>query len=71
MAQNYTFENDVQQTVDFSTVSVGNIFIYSNAACVKLNNNNPNYTIIGTGAIGKLEDTDQIVLPNNALVKLE
>lgn len=71
MAQKITFENDLQVTVAFSTVANGDIFLYQNNTCVKLNKNNPNYVVIDTGVNGRLEDTDQVTLPTNVLIKLE
>lgn len=71
MAQIFTLENDIQSTVDFSTLDNGDLFIYANEVCVKMNNNNPNYTVLDTGEIGKLNDTDQVVLPSSVLLKLE
>lgn len=71
MAQQIIYENNLQTTVAFSTVETGDVFIYSNAPCVKLDNNNPNYVVIDTGEIGKLEDTDQVVLPSKAIIKVE
>lgn len=71
MAQQITYENNLQTTVDFSTVNPGDVFIYSNNPCVKLDNNNLNYVVIGTGEKGKLNDTDQVTLPNSVLVKVK
>lgn len=71
MAQSFTFEDNFQQTVDFSTVGNGEIFIYNNEKSVKLDNNNPNYVVIGTGAVGKRNDSDQIILPDSVLIKTE
>jgi len=71
LAQQFILENDIQQTVNFSTLDNGDFFIYSNQVCVKMDNNNPNYTILDTGQIGKLNDTDQVVLPSSVLLKLE
>ncbi len=71
MAQTYTFENDLTTTVAFSTVTVGSTFIYGNAACLKLDNNNPNYGVHGTGVTGKLNASDQVYLPESVLIKVE
>lgn len=71
MSQTFILEDNIQQTVNFSTVSNGNVFIYNNKICVKFNNNNPNYCEIQTGNKGKLNDTDQVILPNSILIKLE
>ena len=71
MAQSYTLENDLNPSVNFSEADPGDIFVLGSAACVKLDNNNPNYVIIGSGDKGKLNDADQIILPNNILLKLE
>jgi hypothetical protein len=71
MAQQIIYENTMQSTVDFSTVANGDIFIYGESPCVKLDKNNPNYVVIDTGVNGKLEDTDQVLLPNKVIVKVE
>lgn len=71
MAQQIIYENNLQTTVNFSEADPGDVFIYSNLPCVKLDNNNPNYVVIDTGDKGKLEDTDQILLPNKAIIKVE
>lgn len=71
MAQQFIYKNDMQSAVNFSTVDNGDIFIYSGSPCVKLNKNNPNYVVIDTGANGKLNDTDQVLLPKKILIKVE
>jgi hypothetical protein len=71
MAQQFILENDIQQTVNFSTVNDGDIFVYNNQICVKIDNNNPNYAALDIGEKGKLNDTDQVVLPSSVLLKLE
>lgn len=71
MAQQFIYENNLQTTVDFSTVDPGDVFIYANDPCVKLDNNNPNYVVIDTGEKGKLNDTDQVLLPTKAIIKVE
>lgn len=71
MAQQIIYENTMQSTVNFSTVANGDIFIYGGLPCVKLDNNNPNYVVIDTGAKGKLNDTDQVLLPNKVTLKVE
>lgn len=71
MAQQFIYENTMQSTVNFSIAENGDIFIYAGNPCVKLNKNNPNYVVIGTGVNDKLNDTDQILLPNKAIVKVE
>ena len=70
MAQTIYVENNTQQTVNFSTIEEGDFFIYSNEVCVKLDNNNPNYVVIDTGSIGKLGDTDQVILPTSVNIVL-
>lgn len=71
MAQLITYEDAVQQTYNFLEVANGDIFIYNNEYRVKMNNNNPNYVVIDSGAIGKMEDTDQVIWPDNVLLKVE
>lgn len=71
MAQIITIENDMQTTVNFSTLEEKDFFIYAGNLCKRLDNNNPNYTIIETGEIGKLNDTDQIIKPSSVLIKVE
>ena len=71
MAQIIDIENKIIQTVDFSTVDNGDFFVYANLTRVKLDNNNPNNVVIETGAVSKMNDTDQVILPNTALLKLE
>jgi len=71
MAQNLTYENKIQSTVDFSTIATGEFFIYNNEPCMKLDHNNPNYTEIKTGTVGKLTNTDQVCKPLTVLLKLE
>jgi len=71
MAQIFILENDIQQTVNFLTLDNGDLFIYNNLICVKMDNNNPNYVALDTGENGKLNDTDQVILPNSVLLKLE
>lgn len=71
MAQQIIYENNLQSTVNFSEVDPGDIFVYGNEPCVKLDNNNPNYVVIDTGDIGKIDDTDQVLLPNKAIIKVE
>ncbi len=71
MAQQYILENDTVQTVDFSTIGLGEIFIYNSFICVKLDKNNPNYGVLESGDTGKLNDIDQVVYPNSVLLKLE
>ena len=71
MAQQFILENDIQQTVNFSTINNGNLFIYEGNICLKFNHNNPNYAVLNTGSKGKLNDTDQVVLPSTVLLKLE
>lgn len=71
MAQQIIYDNNLQTTVDFSTVDPGDVFIYSNSPCVKLDNNNPNYVVIDSGDKGKLDDTDQVLLPSKATIKVE
>lgn len=71
MAQTITIENDMQATVNFSTVENGDLFVYNSNLCVKLDKNNPNYVVIDTGENGKLNDTDQILKPNSVLIKVE
>lgn len=74
MAQQIIYESQLQTTVDFSEVGNGHIFIHNNLPCCKINQNNPNYQEIkqdGTGQSGRLQDTDQVVYPPKALVKVE
>lgn len=71
MAQILTLENDTQSTVNFSTAEPGDFFIYSNDVYIVLDNNNPNASKISDGSIIKMNDTDQIILPGIALLKLE
>ena len=72
MAQQIIYENTMQTTVNFSAVSPGDIFIYSGLPCVRiLGSQNPNYVVIDTGDKGKLDDTDQVLLPNKAIIKVE
>jgi hypothetical protein len=71
MAQVFALKNDMQNTVNFSTVANGDIFIYANKPCLKIDNNNPNYAELDTGIKGKLNDTDQVLIPNTVLLKLE
>jgi hypothetical protein len=71
MAQIITIENNMQATVNFSIVANGDIFIYGGNLCVKIDKNNPNYVVINTGVHGKLNDTDQVLMPNSVLLKVE
>ena len=73
MAQTITFEDDLQTTVDFQDVTNGDIFIYNNQYCVKMDNNNPNYVIIDleTDNKDRLDDTDQVIWPDEVLLKVE
>lgn len=71
MAQTITIENDMQATVNFSTLDVKDIFIYEGNLCQRIDKNNPNYVILGSGVNGKLDDTDQILKPNSVLIKVE
>lgn len=70
MAQSIVVENDMQTTVDFSTVEKG-VFIYNGNVCVRIDKNNPNYVVLQTGVNGKLDDNDQVLIPNSVLLKLE
>ena len=71
MAQQINIEDHMQSTVNFSTVGLGNIFKYGGLSCVRIDHNNPNYTVIGTGAKGRLNDTDQVFLPRNVILTME
>lgn len=71
MTQILTIENTIQKIINFSNAESGDFFIYSNQVCIKLNNNNPNYAILDTGEVGKLNSTDQIIFPVSILIKLE
>jgi hypothetical protein len=72
MAQQVIYENDLQSTVNFSAVNAGEIFIYGGLPCLRISGTqNPNYAAIGLDEKGKLEDTDQVLLPNKAIIKVE
>jgi hypothetical protein len=71
MAQQFIFENSMPSTVKFSTVNPGDIFIYTSLPCLKLDKNNPNYVVFDTGENGKLNDTDQVLIPKKAILHLE
>lgn len=73
MAQNIIFEDDYQNTVNFSNILPGEVFVYGGNKCICLDNNNPNYVVIGenNGTVGKLEDTDQVIIPDSVLIKTE
>lgn len=71
MAQAITYDNKMQITTKFSKVIAGNIFIYNCNMCIKLSGSSPNYAIIGTGASGTLDLTENVYLPSRALVKVE
>jgi hypothetical protein len=71
MAQIIRVENSMQVSVNFSTTKKEDIFIYNENVCQRLDKNNPNYVVLGTGVNGKLEDTDQVVIPKKVLIKVE
>ena len=71
MAQEFIFENDTQTTVDFSTVTDGDGFVYSGEAYWKLDNNNPNAVKLSDSAVYKLNDTAQVIIPGTAIIKFE
>jgi len=71
MAQTISIQNNMTTTVNFSTIANGDLFYYIDQLCVKIDNNNPNYVVIDTGVCAKLEDTDQVFLPNSVSIIVE
>ena len=71
MSQQYYFENELQQTINFSNAQVGDMFIYSGDPYIRLDNNNPNAAKLENGEIKKMNDEDQIILPTTRLIKFD
>lgn len=70
MAQQFYFENSTQTTVKYSTLDLGDFFIYSNTPYIK-----PDYAgkavNIETGAVANLSDNADVLCPANAIIKFE
>jgi hypothetical protein len=64
MAQQIISSNNLQSTVNFSTVGDGEFFVYGGNNCIRISGTqNPNYCVIGSSHKGKLGNTDQVIYP--------
>lgn len=71
MAQKFIIENTMLPKVNFSNVNIGDLFIYNDNICIKIEHNRLNYIVLDTGELDKLNNTVKVVLPKSVLLKLE